>query len=83
MTVRTWFRLQRGALWARGDLFQAGIERVASIAVNRMPIPNRLRIGDVWLLRDLTRYETERQIIASIEAELHHIQIITKADLSR
>lgn len=85
MTVRQWYRIQRKAIWDRGDLFQSGIEHVATIAVDRLPIPQRLMVGDVWLIFDLSQYESEQAIHADIVAAMRRdrMRILSKADLTK
>jgi len=45
MTVREWFRLQRGAIWARGDEFNSTLHTVTLAVVRGEPIESRLYIG--------------------------------------
>lgn len=45
LTVREWYRIQRGALWARRDQWAQPVDRIATLVVNRQPLPESCRIG--------------------------------------
>lgn len=84
LTVRQWFRLQRVALWDRGDLFQATIERLAAAAIDHTPLPSRVYVWEgTWLIFDLAEYETHERLCALLDADMRCSWYITKADLTK
>jgi hypothetical protein len=83
MTVREWFRVQRGVIWARDDCFQAAIEQVAAAVIDGRELPGRMQIAPDrwWILRDLSRYATEQRLCAAIEADMRRAFAICTAAL--
>lgn len=79
MTVRTWFRLQRAALWARDDGVAAAIDRLTTAAMDGTPLPTYIYIGDgkpaqaqapqaYAIVFDLQTYISRQRIIDEISA---------------
>ena len=82
MTVRTWFRQQRGALWDRGDLFWGDLHAATALVVGRQPVPDRLCVGNVWWIGTPQRARHE-QILREIAAAESRAFRLSKADLTR
>ena len=70
MTVRTWFRLQRAALWARDDGVAAAVDRLTTAAMDGTPLPTYIYIGDgkYAIVFDLQTYISRQRIIDEISA---------------
>jgi len=83
VTVRTWFRLQRGALWDQQPELAAACEIIAN-AIDRQQRPplKPYYIGSmVWML---TEAEVHRQeLIDQIKADMRRASQISKGDLTR
>jgi len=63
VTVRTWYRLQRAAIWARGDTFAHDIDRIATLVTRDQDVPLEwLRVGPVYWIESVES-EVERQRI--------------------
>lgn len=70
MTVREWFRIQRGALYDRGDSLFGTIDQVATMVVNGQEPAYKLFVGEsiIWLRsrEELRREELYRQLDAKL-----------------
>ncbi len=82
MTVRTWFRQQRGATWDRGDLFWGDLNAVTALVVDRRLVPDRLRVGNVWWIGISPRARHD-QILREIAAAESGAIRLSKADITR
>jgi hypothetical protein len=84
MTVRAWYRLQRGALWARGDRFAWDLERLTSKVLAGQPpdLWEHLGAGHV-LVFNRERWDRSQETLEAVRRQMDAAMTEIHLELSR
>lgn len=71
MTVRVWFRVQRGEFWRRDPGAAGDIDQVAVACVEDRPLPTRwVRVGSVGWVWSVREYVERERVLALVRADM-------------